>query len=79
MFNIFFNLKIFYRFVFKVLNIVSFDQEIYMNMLSMKKCQKFEQNDQKNLLDGCSSILEFFSCKAYSNFCFGQLILYLEI
>ena len=59
-FNIFFNLKFFYGFIFKLL---SSDQKNDMNKLHMKKMPKFEKDGQKKLLDGCSTTLEFFLVK----------------
>ena len=53
-FNSFFNMNFFYEFIVKVLNIVMLDQNKNMNMLYMKRMPKFEQDDQKKLLDGCS-------------------------
>ena len=61
-FNTFFNLKIFNGFIFKVLNIVSSDQNKYEHA-SQEKKPKFEQDDQKKLFDGCSTTLEFFLVK----------------
>ena len=58
----FFNLKFFYGFIFKELNIVSTDQKQYEHT-SHEKMPKFEQDDQKKLLDGCSTTLEFFLVK----------------
>ena len=45
-FKIFFDLKICYGFLFKVLNVVSFDQKKDMNILYVKSA-KYEQDDQK--------------------------------
>ena len=44
---IFFQFENFYGFVFKLLNIVSFEQKIYMNMLYMKKCQSMNMAIKK--------------------------------
>ena len=62
-FNTFFNLKFFYGFIFKLLYIVSSDQNKNMNMLHMKKCQSLNKMTKK-LLDGCRFNFEIFSCKA---------------
>ena len=58
--NTFFDLKFFYGFIFKVLNIILLDQN---QNASHEKMPKFEQNDQKKLLDGCRTTLEFFLVK----------------
>ena len=66
---IFFQFKIFNEFIFKLLTIVTLDQNKNMNMLYMKKMPKFVEDDQKKLLDGCNSTLEFFLVK-HINFVF---------
>ena len=61
-FNIFFNLKFVYGFVFKVLNMVSFDKKQKYEHALHEKLSKFEQDNPKKLLDRYGSSLEFFSC-----------------
>ena len=58
-FNIFFNLKFFYGFVFKVLNLVSYDNK-NMNMLYMKKCQSLNKTINKNFLMDVVQLWNFF-------------------
>ena len=57
-FNTFFYFILFFGFVFKFLNIVASNQN-----KNKKKKPKFEQDVQKELLNGCSSTLEFFLVK----------------
>ena len=60
--NIIFNVNFFYGFIFKVLNIISIEPKKYEHAL-YEKMPKFEQDNQKKLLNGHSSTLEFFLVK----------------
>ena len=59
-FNIVLTFRIFYGFILKILNIISFDQLKKYEHASHEKMPKLEQEDQIKLLDGCCTAVEFF-------------------
>ena len=58
-------MKLFYGFIFKVINIVLFDQNKIMNMVFMKKCQSLNKMTKELYMDVVQFWIFFFKTYLY--------------